>query len=604
MKSHVSDLVEFAILVIKDAMAKCVTDNSFERDIKTLISRVEHEGISFLTITLPTFGQDFERCLDQESINPTLFRSFKKSEAIPAFLQGMLGLVFDKSTGRINENPDIAAIEGIRQIAYAFKKLKLPCSPERVSRAFSAFKNDELDLKSHVDSDSHRNFVSVANILWGSIFGDFNSLDAIPKHGPGSTADKLLGNQKFKVRTWHNRLEPYFPLLHFVFSSENAYGSEGFKKVSIVDEERELPVRVITVPKTLKSPRIIAIEPTCMQYTQQAIAAYLIDKLQVSPLTKGHINFSDQSINRVLSLQASKDRSLATLDLSSASDRVPLYLVADMFGKDSLIYESLYACRSKVAKLPSGDIIPLEKFASMGSALCFPVESMYFYTICVAALLEFHSLPVTYWNIKKVSRDVYIYGDDIFVPTDAVNSTIEHLQKYHCKVNMSKSFWRGNFRESCGMDAFNGEEVTPTYLREMLPNSRQNGAALVSTVATSNLLWKKGYWLSSSFLKKKVEKVLGPLPIILPTSAALGWVTFLPGYQIDKIGGRYQEPRVRSWVARPVYRKDKLDGYQALMKCLLRLEKWQYGQTSDKKHLHRSVRNGAVALQRRWTRPY
>lgn len=607
MKSHVSVLLELAACVITDAAAKCTTNQLEYRDIRTICSRVKHEGMSFLTITLPTFGKDFEKSLALGRIEPTFFRSFKKNGVVPAFLQGFTALVFDTSTGGIVNEPSVAAIEGIRQIAYTFKKLKLPCTPLRIAKAYERFKDDEQDLKEPLEPTRVRDYRRVCDCLWGSVFGhrfyDFHTL--IPRHGPGSTAERLLGNEKYAIKRWHDRLEPYFPLLSTAFSSENAWQSEEFENVSIVHEDSEQPVRVITVPKTLTAPRIIAIEPVCMQYTQQALARYIIKSLDTAWLTTGHINFSDQETNRRLAIYASKTGKLATVDLSSASDRVPLSLAAHMFDSRPELRDAILACRSKRAQINRGQVIDLHKFASMGSALCFPVESMYFYTLCVMALLVKHNLSVTQRNIYLVSRWIFVYGDDLIIPVDGVDEIIDNLQKYYCKVNTTKSFWTGKFRESCGMDAYNGEEVTPTYVRTTPPNDLRSSGEVMSWISTSNLFYKKGYWLTSQCLLKRCESITGTLPVVGHNCSGLGIHSYQRNASIGRWGLRYQRPEVKTWVAVPKRSKDPLTGYGALTKCLLGMENRLLDEPlSEEGHLARSVRPGAVVLKRQWVQPY
>lgn len=605
MKSHASDLTEVVAHVYIDAATKCTANEPDVRDLQTLRSRVECEGLSFLTITLPSFGSDFEKCLAKGMVDSTLFRSFRKRGRAPAFLQGFLSQVFDTGTGRILNEPSIEAIEGIRQVAYALKKLKLSCTAFRVRAAVAKFKQDEQDLSEALDPGDIDHFDQVSRVLWGNALSGLCLDDATPKHGPGATAERISGNQKYCCERWHDRLEPYFPLLSNAFSSESAYGSGEFERVTVVCESDEQPVRVITVPKTLKAPRIIAIEPVCMQYTQQAISNLLVTRLESHPLTSRHVNFTCQDINRELALRSSKDGMFATLDMSSASDRVPLSLALSMFRSNPDLMGAIEACRSKTAQLPDGDVLSLKKFASMGSALCFPVEAMYFYTICVGARLKLHNLPVTYLNVRSMSRSVYVYGDDIIVPTNEAVFVGDHLQKYYCKVNMLKSFWNGSFRESCGMDAYKGEEVTPTYVRSMPPTNKRNAEALVSWVETSNLFYKRGYWRTSDHMMKRVESILGKLPIVSEDSPALGRVSFQHSVSIDRWGSRYQRPEVKAWVATPVYRTDRLDGYSALLKSLLGLSRRHSVDDSvDAEHLGRTARHGAVTLKRRWCSPF
>lgn len=606
MKSHVNDLTEVAVCIIKDATALNVAQQPV-RDLKTLRSRVKHEGLSFLTITLPTFGKDFERSLDLGRIDSSCFRSFRKHKGIPAFLQGILSRVFDLGTGGLLDEPDVTAIRSIRQIAYAFKKLEVDCKPIRVSKTLSKFTDCERIFEEPLAPADVADFTAVSQVLWGSIFTPhtLEVFDAVPKHGPGATAERISGNGKYRHRRWHERLEPYFPLLANAFSSESAYAGGEFEGVSLVSEEREQPVRVIPVPKTLKGPRIIAIEPVCMQYTQQALATSIRRLIELHPLTSGHVNFRDQEINRCLAMSSSADQELATLDLSAASDRVPRSLALSMFDSHPDLRDAIDACRSRTAQMPSGDIIPLKKFAAMGSALCFPVEAMYFYTICIVSRLKKRGLPVTWHNVMKMTRQVYVYGDDILVPTDDATTVAEDLTKYYCKVNMSKSYWNGKFRESCGMDAYDGKEVTPTYLRQVPPCNRRDPASLVSWVKASNHFYLKGYWRTADHLVKRCETILGKLPLVGPECAGLGKVSYQPAVSIGRWGKRYQVAEVETWVAKPVYRIDKLTGYSALTKSLLNLATpLSPGEVRDKKHLVRSALHGAVVLRRRWIRPY
>lgn len=611
MKSHASEqLLELIANVYKDACDKCDALQPQERDLLTMRSRVEREGLSFLTITLPTLGQDLEKALDQGFIGSNQFRSFRKRSKVPAFLQGFFSLIFDIRSGRLYEYSriSICAIAGIRQLAYVFKKLRISCTAERQRRAINEYKCSESVFDVQVTRERQDYYNHVCDVLWPGVIGGINPLDTVPKHGPGATAERIRSNRKYSAQHWHDRLESYFPLLSCAFHNESAVDSEEFKAVTIVERAQEQPVRVILVPKTLKTPRVIAIEPVCMQYTQQAISEALVRALETSELTAGHINFTDQSVNQALALRASSDLGLATLDLSSASDRVPRDLALRMFQFNPDLMDAIDACRSASAKTPDGEVIHLKKFASMGSALCFPVESMYFYTLCIGALLEFYKLPVTFLNVRQVRRKVYVYGDDLIIPTDSASYVAGFLQEYYCKVNIDKSFWNGSFRESCGMDAFRGERVTPVYVRENVPRNKREAKSLISWVETGNLFYKEGYWYTAAYIKKLCERILGKLPIVQETSSALGWYSFQKWHSTDRWNKALHRSEVRAWVVTPVYEKDPIDGLPALLKCLLSMQRREpiVGQpiSVDAEHLQRSARHGVATLKRRWAVPY
>lgn len=607
MKSEATNLFNLWSSIYKDALTQCRGIAPDPRDINYVKSRVEQEGVSFLTITLPEFCKDFEKALQNSWIEPGAFRSFRKTLSIPSFLKGMMSTLFDGQSGRLIEHErnredsyDCSTIvNSIRQICLAFKKVEIDCTPNRVNKAIKSYVQIEHELSSFVPSDADIDkFSTLSNILWPSVISSIRVSELSPHHGPGATADYISGNRKYNWRSWHDRLETYFPFLGNAISL-SAYDDRVFQDLEYISEEQEKPVRVVPVPKTLKGPRIIAIEPVCMQYIQQGIKDALYRNIQSCDITKGHVNFTDQSVNQSIALSSSKDGAFATIDLSEASDRVPLSLVSKMFDCHPDLWGAILSCRSHSASLPNGEVIHgLRKFASMGSALCFPIESMYFYTICVAALLDNANLPYTYRNAHKVSRDVFIYGDDIIVPRKDALSVLCYLQKYNCKVNTSKTFLNGKFRESCGVDAYDGEVVTPTYVRKLPPLNRRDSSSIISWVKTANLFYKRGFWSTCDYMFKHVEKILGyALPYVSDDSPGLGRQSFLGYRTIERWNKTLQRFEVKTLVACPVFRQDKLTGYPALQKFF---ELGSHNENIDKKHLERSALHGAVTLKLRW----
>nr|QDH90261.1 MAG: RNA-dependent RNA polymerase [Leviviridae sp.] len=581
MKSDVNDYLELMHAVYEDACIKCSADVSDLRDLMTIRARVRSEGLSFVTITLPNFCKDFERSLELGFVDPTAFSGFprvgsrRRRGAIPAFLQGMLGQLFDRETGRIldesSETPTL--VESIRQVCLLYKKVELSCTPERDRAAIENFiaVEHELQSSSVPESDFSR-LVRVGSLVWDNTLAGIQLESLVPRHGPGATAEGISGNQKYVWERWHERLEPFLPFLGGAISI-SAAGEKAFENVAFVPEDQEQPVKVTLVPKTLKSPRIIAIEPVCMQYAQQAVRGALYRAIESADLTGGQVNFTDQSVNQKLALVSSSTGLYATIDLSDASDRVPRDLALELFGANPDLKDFVDACRSKEAELPDGRRVRLEKFASMGSALCFPVESMYFYTICVAARLAKYNLPLTHRNVARVAKRIFVYGDDLIVPRRDADVVLEHLQKYKCKVNTSKSFWTGKFRESCGVDAYAGYQVTPVYLRKMRPKSKQQASQIVSWVATANLFYKKGYWRTATLMYCICERVLGEeLPYVSETSSLLGRISVMGFRSIGRWNSDLHLFEKKGLVPTPVYSCDHIDGYSALQKCLLTLE--------------------------------
>lgn len=328
MKSHMLLLQ----VILHELGDRCNTSTS--RDWKTITTRVEHEGLSFLTITLPQFCKDFEKSLDRGVVSSSLFVGYSKRGYLPRFLGGFTGRVFNTQNGLILDDPDIDAIHAVRQICLLYGKVNLPCSDARTAAAIDRFIQCEEDIRLHdatLSYDDMSQFKRLAVMHLGSVMSSLDRKihegDILPKHGPGSTADKLFGNEKFNQHEWTDRLENgYFPHGEFLFSSWSQCNPEAtdFTHVNILEPGAERPVRVITVPKTLKTPRIIAIEPTCMQYTQQGIMVALVRAIESDSLLQHFIGFTRQGPNQTMARDGSLSGNLATLDLSEASDRLSL----------------------------------------------------------------------------------------------------------------------------------------------------------------------------------------------------------------------------------------------------------------------------------------
>lgn len=581
-----------------DASMWCCVNST--RDLETVARRVEDEGLSFLTITLPGFCKDFERSLDQERVDPSCFRGFSKHGELPRFLGGFLDLVFDRHSGRLRNEPSKPAIFFIRQLTLAFKKMALPCTKERTDAAIEGYIACEKELKVWEEGvarvDLHR-FSRAFALLFRSANSAIDSVLAgnghLPKHGPGTTADKLIGNNKFKQVTWTTRLETSFPAELFMVPNQGFY--EHLQGLNFLEPDAEQPVRVVTVPKTLKTPRIIAIEPTCMQYAQQSLMELFVNTLESDDKLLGCIGFTDQRPNQVFAQAGSADGSLATLDLSEASDRVSNLLVRTAFAPWPHLDAALQNSRSTRADVPGKGVHTLTKFASMGSAVCFPVEAMMFLTIIALAKEQQLSRTLTSKDLASLLKVVRVYGDDLIVPNALAPYVGEQLKAFGFKLNANKSFWTGRFRESCGRDYYDGEDVSVTYVRHMIPHSRHNASEIVSLYSLRNQLYKAGMWESTRTLDAWIGR-LAPAPLVSERSPVLGRHSFL-GYQTQKLCRNLHVPLVRGLVVKIEHRKSPLSGPGALMKFFL---KRGSQPIFDVKHLERYGRPERVSTKVRW----
>lgn len=620
--------------ILADAGIMCNT--SMDRDLKTIRSRLKAEGLSFLTITLPTFAKGFERSLEQGFIDPSLFPAFSKEKKgsggrIPRFLSGIVSMVFQPSDGILRSDASIEAIDAVRQICLTFHKLKKECTDARKRKAIQAYLQCEVDLcQVRVAKWYYRDdFRNIARICFGSVFHDvqenlYNG-NLVPRHGPGATVEKLNGNAKFRHRRWTRRLNRAMPADNYLFSNSEAWLT-GHESLEFQSKEQEPPVRVVFVPKTLKTPRVIAVEPVSMQYAQQAFMSAIVDGIESDPLLGKSIYFTDSSVNRSLARSASMDRSMATLDLSEASDRVHAALVVDLFGCKPDLMRAIFACRSSTARLPDGKLVRLQKFASMGSALCFPVESMVFFTLCVLAGLRVRGRPVTEKEIRAVAARITVFGDDLIVPVAWREMCTNILESVGLRVNQSKSFSNGYFRESCGMDAYKGHKVTPVYIRQSMPTTRRDTEELLANVASADLFYRKGYWQTARCMRAIIEDLFGFLPHVADDSSVVGWKSFQQYYSVERWNKSLSKFEIYGLTVKSKTKKDVLEGYDRLLRFHLdkarqnriwRITREFVGNSTKfskrKAHfeiinrdtdLERSTLRGSAYTKRRWTSPF
>ncbi len=577
------------------------------RDCKTIADRFEHEGMSFLTITLPQFAKDFERSLAREEVRHDLFHAFAWQGGLPRFLGGFLDKVFDRGTGRLLDMVDPEAVRAVRQICLLHGKILINCTPERERKAIEGYIETENHVRLHeglLSESDVDDFVYYSNLLWRDVFlGMEKSIyqgRLIPKHGPGKTADRIQGNLKFASRSWTERLEKHFPARDYLLP--NQHHLIGNDAITWSKPGTEIPARVTLVPKTLKAPRIIAIEPTCMQYMQQALLREFLVYHGEDSFLRDIVGFRHQPPNQELARKGSIDGSLATLDLSEASDRVSNRHVGLLFRRHSLLAEAVESTRSLTADVPGHGVIPLTKFASMGSALTFAMEAVVFSTIIFMAIGKKQSRRLTRRDVKSFRASVRVFGDDLIVPNEYAPDVIACLESFGYKVNASKSFWSGSFRESCGKEYFNGYDVSIVKTRRVLPASRTDARELKSTVAFRNLMYNQGMWATARWLDKRIRELI-PFPIVESTCAGLGRHSFL-GWKAERgeAGKSLQRPLVKAAFLHSKAPKSDIsdDGVSSLLKWFLKqgVEPFELGS------YERQGRPDTVSIKVRWTPPF
>lgn len=567
-----------------------------QRDEAYALSRIEDEGMAFLAITLPNFEKDLLTGISRGFIDSDLFPSFRKRGGLPAFLSGFLCRLFD-SAGFLRDDASPAVLRTIRQVLLLVSKMDADTSEKRKRAAIEAFVTTDQTLE-EVNLDALADFKMASKALLSPFLADIETRlyngDWQPRHSSGSNADRSRYNERFSNRTWTERLDRVFPWWEdLAVSPREIVDLAGV--VSILAPGHEPPVKVTLVPKTMKAPRVIAMEPNWMQFVQQGIFAVMSETLQLPRYRALARVFSwlDQVPNRVLARTGSIDGSFATIDLSEASDRVSLQLVETLLSNTPFLRECVLACRSPEALLPDGRTVRLKKFASMGSALCFPIESMVFFIIEALAFADSEAMVPAALRIRGLPQ-MRVFGDDLIVPSSVARSLMERLETYGLKVNTRKSFTTGHFRESCGSDWFRGEDVSVFKLRAPLPSSRRQIGAIDRAVSFHNMAYSHGWYRVAGVTETSLKRLFPDIPYCAPgTLISALWSWDRP--YVVRTDPKLHRTAARSVVFRQVKPSDSLSEYGALKKYYA-----PHLFPRDVRHLQRDGRSRYVSAHIGW----
>ncbi|DAD50604.1 RNA-directed RNA polymerase, partial [ssRNA phage Zoerhiza.1_18] len=543
-----------------------------ERDYKRLLSAIDQRGLNFVFETLPAFAKHFDQCLANECLTLSHlahFAPFKKGVAVPRLFKGLLLRIFDHF-GVLRSNPDLYAIRAVRQLCLAVKRFKVACSDESTWKQvdeffriddevvhgslnwnhgdFSSDGSGDLQFGDHLPSEPATELPfgdssAVDSIILGtewcqsiqwtadiisSEFGRFNPFEWSPRHGPGAVSDLRASHTfKYDFPYWPEKLESVFPYAEFAFANLGDWAEKVRSGLVHSDSHSEHPSRLLAVPKEYSKPRLIASEPTSYQWCQQVIRDYLTSRISCSSL-RDTVHIRDQSFNQAAALRASIDGSLSTIDLSSASDRISCWLIERLFRKRPELLDAYYASRSRWItqdidkKSPKHHV--LRKFSTQGSAITFPTQSILFSVIAIGTLLHSRGKRVTIQNIRRASSEVLVFGDDIIVPTDVADKVVDALHYFRLKVNPAKTFRVGRFRESCGCDAFAGQDISRVSITSVPSVSKPE--TVMSSVDVHNNLLNAGWYSTAAYVKNAVDQLRRfSFPWTAALSGTVGWLS-------------------------------------------------------------------------------
>lgn len=430
-----------------------------DEDVDYVIRRFNSEGVVFLTSTLPKLAKSV--CLSIEVgyfIRPT---DFSWKGRLLRFMHSLLSKIFDPRTGTVLDDADGFALANLRQFCEYFYKLAFDSSDDVRNASCEKFESNEILVKDFVACDEwvellrsnlETHYPTFCRTHASDVFASYR-----PRYGPGSFSKAYapVDNPTVYKALPHNTIgtttHAFAPFSGYFKSYPSSC-----EPIRLIDEHKISEVTFVA--KDSRGPRVISMEPLHLLRAQLSFLDWAIDALQDD--SRGRIQFVDQSRNSEYAKIASVDRRRATLDLKDASDRVSYSLVRRIFRNTYAPAFFLRNARSTHALLPTGNIVTLSKVAGMGSGLTFPIMSLLIHLSICSLVSERFGKPY-----DSVMRSVYVYGDDVIIPTCWYDVAVTALQRSGLLVNKEKSFYRGFFRESCGGDFFKGVNVTPCKLR-------------------------------------------------------------------------------------------------------------------------------------------
>jgi len=565
---------EFILGTYKAQLVDCAEQypeltKEFNRDYQRLSSAIESHGTRFALDIMPQFRKHFDQCLAKQRLTATHLIHFGvgKGGTVPRLFRGLILRVFDRS-GALRHDADKDAIRLLRQLLGVFRKLRMPCSRKDSGNAVREFIAIDSGIKvptlnwddtltfhsetndndsSYVDlcvSNSHSETLplfedvprsapdyrllqcvqQVADYICSKL-GSFDPLEWKPRHGPGAVSDQRYGVNKYAFSNWTDRLESVFPCADFAYANYSIAADSLSKSKSSLSA-KEHPAKLLAVPKTIVTPRLIASEPTSSQWCQQVVRDFLYHRVHDSPIGN-FVDFRRQDLNGDLALEASHVTSHATIDLSSASDRISCWHVERLFRRSPSLLRALQATRSVWIEQEVCRVSPryhyLRKYSTMGNATTFPVQSLFFLSLALGSVLYVRNQKVSDRLIRTMGKKtVRVFGDDIIVPGDCSGVLVGLLEALSLKVNVHKSFLEGNFRESCGVDAYDGHDVTTVNVLDV--PRRASPGSIVSSVDVHNNLCDKGYQHTSAYIRKIASQLVSnKIRAVKHGSGLFGW---------------------------------------------------------------------------------
>jgi len=186
-------------------------------------------------------------------------------------------------------------------------------------------------------------------------------------------------------------------------------------------------------------------------------------------------------------------------------------------------------------------------------------------------------------NLEALGEDtVRVFGDDLIVPKDCAGSVVDALHAFGLKVNPAKTFLTGNFRESCGVDAYAGHDVTTISVLDA-PMKAKPGS-IVSSVDVHNNFCSRGFYETAAYIQKTVaQSGYRSIRTVTHGSGAFGWFpNFISPEAVleTRLSRDHQVRQIRCLVLKTKQRRNQAVGSAGLLQFFTEAAKVVQASTS------------------------
>lgn len=277
---------------------------------------------------------------------------------------------------------------------------------------------------------------------------------SVGSQGRNSAYEKLFSN----IATTTS-FQLYAEYVRFMCQVQEWHDAEAARRAHLLPGPHVLGVvgsALTTVAKNREIDRTISSQPSVNMLFQKALSKRFEEVLR----REYHwLNDKQPVWNREMTRLGSLGSGHCTIDLESASDTINLSLLSLVFPNDWVA--AILDCRTDVIEV-DGVEHTLHMVSTMGNGFTFTMMT-YLISLVIKAVAIESGVKWTPYDRKVFG----VFGDDVVVPQELYEPVCCALTGLGFIPNLKKSYAAGLFRESCGEDWWNGNNVRGVYIKSL-----------------------------------------------------------------------------------------------------------------------------------------